>query len=297
MRAHALRTAVLCAALFLLLILFPAYAGEGARAGLSLCGRVLVPSLLPLMILSDLALSPGAAGASPLGMMLLSFAGGYPLGARRVCEAVAAGQISREEGRRRLRCCCNCGAGFLLGAAGTRLTGSPLTGFALLGVQMLSAGVLRLLFRGQTSPGAVSVPADLPAPSFARSLKKGTEGMLSVCGCAVLFSALLGVLRGVGFLALLRRLHPAAEAVFCGFAELCCGLEAAAGLESGPLALAICSAGCGWGGICVHLQTLPFLEGAGYALRDYLPGKALQGLLCFVLALGLFSLPFFEGMW
>ena len=108
---------------------------ESARAGLTLCAQMIVPSLLPFFILSSLLqqlglpgilgrwLSPvtqrlfgiGGAGASAL---LLGVTGGYPLGADAVARLRRSGTLTREQAERALAFCNNSGPAFLVGAAG-----------------------------------------------------------------------------------------------------------------------------------------------------------------------------------
>ena len=112
-RSNYIALAAALAALGALLVCSQA-ALESARAGLSLCAQMIVPSLLPFFMLSSLLqqlglpgilgrlLSPvtqrlfgiGGAGASAL---LLGVTGGYPLGADAVARLRRSGALTREQ--------------------------------------------------------------------------------------------------------------------------------------------------------------------------------------------------------
>lgn len=87
--------------------------GDGVREGLSICTNVVIPSLFPFMILSSfLALSPLSELISrPLSpitrrlfhlppelgaTVLMSFVGGYPVGAKTIASLVREKKLSQE---------------------------------------------------------------------------------------------------------------------------------------------------------------------------------------------------------
>ena len=98
---------------FALILYFPAVAGAGMRAGLTLCARAVIPSVFPSLILTDLLFSrPTEVIEGTLGRLFARFfrvsprgavgwiAGllcGFPVGAITVASDVRQGLISREE--------------------------------------------------------------------------------------------------------------------------------------------------------------------------------------------------------
>lgn len=111
-----------------LILLFPSQARNGAASGLLLWFNVLLPTLLPFMILSDLIRRlhivesvchriSSRTGKNlyflyPLSIGLLS---GLPLGAKLTAEAVRSGQLSRKSGQFLLTVCNNSSTMFLMG--------------------------------------------------------------------------------------------------------------------------------------------------------------------------------------
>lgn len=119
-------------AVLILLLLSPSLAFEGAKNGLSLWANVVLPTLLPFMICSNVivaldaihllifpvkrlleqGLHLTAAGCYVLVSGLLC---GYPMGARNVSDFLDAGKIQGNEARRLLAICNHPSPMFLLG--------------------------------------------------------------------------------------------------------------------------------------------------------------------------------------
>ncbi|MBR3691221.1 MAG: hypothetical protein IKL89_00785 [Clostridia bacterium] len=269
MKGYLLPAALLCG----LLLLQPAAAAAGATEGLTLVIRVLLPSLFPFMVLTDLICTAGGSGR--LLSFLLSFAGGYPTGARAVCRLYTAGCISRPEAEWRLGFCSNCGISFLLGALGGGLFGDVRLGLLLLLIEAAAAAFSALLLRPRRLTAAAGY-TPTAAPSFPAALRRALTAMATVGGTVVFISALLGALR-----ALLPPLPPTASALLSGLCELSLGTAAAAGLPGG---FVLCAAISAFGGLCVHLQCLDFITSAGLSCGKYFAGKGLQGILSALLA-------------
>lgn len=139
--------------LFLLLILlFPAQARNGASNGLLLWFNVLLPTLLPFMILSDLirrlhiidTLCNRISARTGKNLyflypLLLGLLTGLPLGAKLTAEAIRSGQLSRQKGQFLLTVCNNSSTMFLMGyVAEVQLQRPELIGCFLLLVPLSS---------------------------------------------------------------------------------------------------------------------------------------------------------------
>ena len=109
-------------AAFVLLIALPQAAADGVRSALTLCGRVILPSLFPFFVCSNLFLLlgysarlsarfggaaakllrlPPAAGSA----FLLGLLGGYPAGAQAAGTLYARGELSGANAERALAVC------------------------------------------------------------------------------------------------------------------------------------------------------------------------------------------------
>ena len=298
----------------LALVLCPEAAADAARAGLRLCGEVLVPSLLPFFVVSALLRAwglPGVLGrllepvtarlwamdGGGVSAFLMGVLGGYPLGAATVAQLRADGAISRKDGERALSFCNNSGPAFLLGAAAMGVFHSRRAGLLLYGAHVLSAVLIGMVTaprrrletpRERTYIAAASVAEAMPA-----AVRTAVDALLSVCGFVVLFSVVTGLLDAVGYLPALAgklsaatglELH-AARALFTGLLEIGSGLGAMEGLAPTPQNLALCAFLMGFGGLSVHCQTAAVLAGTDLRGKRHFFGKVLQGVLSALMVL------------
>ena len=305
-RRSVFQSAILLAGIGLFLC-FPDRAREGVRAGLSLCGSVLVPALFPVSVLSGCLIrtrsSPGngawaerwmqalfglpGAGALPL---LLGMLGGFPLGAQLAATAFETGQLTKDEAARLGGLSNNAGPAFLLGAAGTIL-GSPALGGLLFGIQLIACIITGHLFRRPTKrPAAVkrkssdcflSLGSVLP-----RCMGESAVAMLRLTGAVVFFQALTACL---GAILPLSALPSLCQAAISATLELTGGL-ALLKSEQAFAVLPLAAALIGWGGFCVHLQAADAMKQAGLPVGPYLWHKAAQAGVSVLLAL------FFRGL-
>ena len=156
-------------AAFGVLIALPQTAAEGVRSGLTLCGQVILPSLFPFFVCSNLfvllgfsarvsarvgglaarllRLPPNAGSAFVIGMT-----GGYPAGAQAVGLLYERGELSRDEAEHALAVCNQAGPSFIFGFLGGAVFAHPGAGAHLpadaaplaLGALELSAGCAAL---------------------------------------------------------------------------------------------------------------------------------------------------------
>lgn len=132
---------------------------DGVREGLTRCAAVVIPSLFPFMILAGL-ISASRVGtvlsrwiARPAGWLiglpdslgavfLMSFVGGYPVGARMLASMLERREIDRDTAAAALCLCVNAGPSFLISAVGAGMFGSRRAGAFLLIAQVCSALVV-----------------------------------------------------------------------------------------------------------------------------------------------------------
>lgn len=288
--------------LFLLILRNPAAATGWVGEGLTLCARVVVPSLFPSLVLSELLVSSGAGEA--LGRLLggvmrrvfgVSGAGaaavclgtlcGFPVGAGCAVSLYDRGVISREECQHLFTFVNNPGSAFLISAVGVSLFGSRRLGVVLWGLCLgsgLAVGFAAKFFlRGKGIPREhPHFPSGLHgggAGLFTGAVKKATEGMLTVCGFVLFFSAATGALDSVLGAA---GVGEGVSALLCGLLELTGGMARAAALPRREVGLILTAALIGWSGLSVHGQVMSVGGGRGLSFRPYLLAKGAQGLLC-----------------
>ena len=273
----------------------PAAVAEGAAAGLRLCAGAILPSLFPFFVATSLLLQLGLARrlegvfapfmgplfhlsgvcAAPL---LAGFVGGYPSGARTVAELYGQRLLSRREAERALGFVNNCGPAFLLSYVGAGILGSSRAGAYLLLTHVLAALLTGLILCRAGAGNEPKAPPPRRPPAAEKSLGEALPAAvvsaltatLNICAFVVLFRILAALLPG------------ALPGPLLGFFEMVTGLAALSPGRAGFIAAAGIT---GWGGLCVHCQTMAVLSGTGLSLRRHWLGKGLQALVSAALAL------------
>lgn len=299
-----LRTFVTVAALLLCtaMVVRPHAAVYAARDAVLLCLNVVVPSLFPFLICSQIFIRGGAAdllGRWLSGLMrplfgvpgggalavVLGIVSGYPIGAACIAALYQNGNCTKAEAERLLAFCNNSGPLFILGAVGVGMLESERLGVLLYTVHLSAALLTGLLFRrfgGKKCPAAVP---QLPPPKEARrsadalgevtaAVTDAVRSIAKICGFVILFATVAAALPGGGITPFVY-----------GLLEITGGIRAviASGAVSGTLLLAVVSFFLALSGVSVLLQTAAIVLPAGLSLRTYLLGKLTQATIAFLL--------------
>lgn len=149
--------------LIVLLLIYPENSLQGARYGLDLWLKNVLPSLLPFVVASFILLETGIVSLiarffSPVMRLLFAAPGesayvlfasvlsGYPVGAKLTGELFKQGKISESEAQRTLRFTSVCGPVFITGAVSTGMLGIPEAGVYLAVTHYLSAILVGIIF-------------------------------------------------------------------------------------------------------------------------------------------------------
>lgn len=270
--------------LSLFLLFIPEPGAVGMRDGLLLCGRAVIPSLFPFLVLTPFLAYYGQCIPS-FPLIPLTFAvgmtTGFPLGAVTAAALYENGALDRDTAERALAVCSGSGPAFLVGCAGKALYGSAKIGWVFFGAQLASSLLLYVLFlRGRHGTGAF--PQKAP-PAAVSAIGDAVPKMLSVCAFVLFFSVLRSYLS-----ALLGALSvPSAISAFSGgLLEMTGGisaLSACAGSDvTGCGYLPLSAFLIGFGGLSVLWQTRAAAESANLSLRYYPIVKLLCGSFCFL---------------
>ncbi len=276
-----------------------------ARA-VELCLSVLLPSLFPFFVLSELLVGSGVTRrlstltAPAMGRLfglpgslapavLLGMVGGYPVGAKTVAGLYEKGLCSQEAALRALVFCNNAGPAFVISAVGGGLLKDVRLGALLYGLHIISALLMGLLNNDHSATVKLSDITAIPTKKqpliavFLRSVTGAFDTFLHVCAFVLLFAVVMSLL---GQLPLLAALPPLWQGLLSGCLELTSGTAAlaAAALSRKMLMAGLCFL-CGWGGCSVQLQTVSLLQEAGLPCGRYLRAKLLHGGFSAALAL------------
>lgn len=330
-RDLALGIALLCATVALLL--YPQESMEAAKSGLQLCYNVIIPSLFPFFVLSNLVVELGLAGylgralegvMRPLfdvsgacaSAVALGFIGGYPVGAKTAIRLYEKGMCTRTEAERLLSFCNNSGPAFILGVVGAGVFSSSRVGVLLYLAHAAASVCVGVLFRfykrggkrGREGAAHPKFEAQRFTAAFTGSVKNAFLSTLNICAFVVFFTVVIRLLflsgllpalaRGLGtLLAPLGLTVERSEQLLTGFLEISSGVWSLSG--EGALAGRVSMAAfmLGWAGVSVHCQVLSFIGGSGLSVRTYLVGKILHGGLSALFVSALFRvLPLRESV-
>ena len=298
-------------ALLAALLLSPGAASEGCRTALSVCARLIIPSLFPFFVLSAYCSALGLPGVlgrllTPFAMhlygisgpgasaLLMGLTGGYPTGAAYIAQMEKSGAVTTAEAERLLAFCNNSGPAFLVGAVGIGIFHSSAAGLLLYAVHALAALLTGLFFRRRRcfdAEGPVFLDSADPAAALSQAVRSSVAAVLNVCGFVVCFSVLLAVLDShgtlrliCGFLSgLLGWSLPISRALLSGLLELGSGVAAMEGLALTPVSFALAAFLTGWGGLSVHFQTLSLLSESRAKGALHLTGRLLSASIGAVL--------------
>ncbi len=298
------------------LMMFPTQSVEAAKAGLELCGNVIIPSLFPFFVLSGLMVEMGLVrhlgrflqpimrplfnvSGSCAAAFALGIIGGYPIGAVTAIDLYKKGWCSKDEAERLLAFCNNSGPAFILGVVGAGIFSSSLIGIVLYLAHILSSVIVGILFRlrSKSSPQVTVAVSHIDesysgfAAAFTGCVKSAAVSTINICAFVIFFTVVIKMLFLTGVMDAASSvvavvLSPLginaqwAEKLLIGAIEMSSGvwsLSGAAGTLTGKLSMAAFI--LGWAGVSVHCQVLSFIGGSGLSAKKYVIGKALHGII------------------
>lgn len=279
---------------------------EQALKGLIYCGQILIPSLFPFMVLSELLCElgfferisfifskpftrllklPGAA----VGAVIMSMVGGFPVGAACTARLYERGLINHEQGCRMLRFVVGAGPAFVIFALGERMLGSVSAGIVLYVAQILSQLTIAVT-EGVISKSEITDKkhGGIKPPPFSETLInscfKSSDSILKLCAMVVMFSAFMGVMSSIGllsalesFMELIRIPNSISHSLLYVILEVTAGCSEAvsAGAPLEFVAFAV-----GFGGLSVHFQIFALLGRLNISKTDFFLHRLLAGALC-----------------
>lgn len=281
-----------------ILLIDPQPSTRAVQLGLEICAQSLLPALFPFFVITELWCRLGlpqrlehvtapfterlfhlpgiASGAIFLGML-----GGYPVGARMTATLYKEGHLTREEAQHTLRFCNNAGPAFIIGIVGSlfhRATAAVL----LWGIHIFCALLLGLLFRPGKRPSANHTRSAIQHTPFTSaltvSIQNAGETVLQVSTYVLFFAIISEYLQEIGLDCPLKN-------YLLGSLELAGGMRLLnSTMLSAQTRFVACSGLLGWGGMCVHCQSLATIYNAGLSGRSYIFAKLLHGLMSAALA-------------
>ena len=282
--------------LFIFLLVFPTQTLEASKKGLVLWFDVLLPTLLPFLITSQLIMKTQLIEYADkfLGpffsslfhcskngafCILCGFLCGYPVGARLIALQIQDKKLSIEEGQYLLSFCNNVSPMFCISYGIIYGIGSS----DVLPYLLMIYGSA-LFFGLLTRPDKT---ANMISP-----IKKQTSSsenifqlidvciidsfliMIKLCGYLILFTI---ISKSIGMI--LPQTMVYTSSLINSFLEITGGLSSLSALSSGTLRTAFCIGALSFGGLCCILQTNSVIAGTRLSIGKYTMHKAMITLL------------------
>lgn len=270
---------VFLALMMLLLLLRSAVAMEAAAAACRLFVTAVLPGLFPFMVLS-LMLVSRVKHPSPALLMLLSWGGGSPTGARLLADT----GVSRRDRVRLAVSCATMSPMFLRGTVGGWLSSDPGGWVVLLSV--LLGGWLAGRAAGRFTPDAPGTASALSAGtplSLSAAVEQSARTMLLVCGTMMLLRVVSAMAAEI--------LPPMLALPVLTLLEVTSGAAQIAALPLPlPLRTALIAGAAGFGGLGILLQNRSFYPPGMLSIGRQTLWQALHGAISFVMALGMMTL-------
>lgn len=283
------------------MIISPHACIDTAKNSVELCLNVVIPSLFPFMVCSNLFihlgmanmlsrnLSPimrplfGISGGGALAV-ILGFLSGYPIGASTATNLYQSGCISKSDAERLLAFCNNSGPLFVLGAVGVGMMHSRNAGLFLYVIHILSALITGIIFKRyhlsnnceRLLPSAGAQTSKDIASAVGTSIANSVDAIFKVCGFVIFFSVFCTTLPN----------SPLTPFVY-SLLEITGGVKHLlnSSLIPSNLLLPVISFFMALSGVSIMLQTSAIVLPADLSMRPYVHGKFVQASLAFVLAL------------
>ena len=275
-------------------LIFSDEISSAVRDGLGLATNVIIPSVFPFIILSDLLYSMPQLSSSlrarrifesvfgingdGIYPFILGALCGFPMGVKAAAELYRDGRISRGEAERLIGFTNNTGPAFIVCGIGSGMRGSLTDGIMLYAAMLISAiavGILSgMLSDRDKSISPVRKDSHMPVFRLSESIKNAGYASLNICSFIIFFSALEGLLSKLtgdsgAYLLLLPlfEIGGAASAI------------SKSRLLSRKLSFILTGFAIGFSGASVHMQAKSFLIGTGISMKKYYPMKFIQGMI------------------
>jgi hypothetical protein len=267
----------------------PKFASETIYTSLLFCVKVIIPSLFPFIILSNMLIESGFAeltgrilnrpvrflfniNGNCASVILLGCIAGFPVGAKCAVMLYEKGLCGKVEVERMLPYCNNAGAAFVIGTVGMGVFNNYRTGVVIYVVQIITAVICGVIFSfPRRKIEEYCNTAGTSSVSISESIINAGTSMISICGHICFFSFLLSVI--MKFVS-----NTYAVTFISGLFELTSGVRSVDNI-------ALAGLFCGWSGFAVHAQISSFVTQHGISMKYCIFGKALQGLLMFLILL------------
>lgn len=270
--------------LIILFVIFSTKAKMQTIGGMKMCVNIIIPSLLPILILTNTAIKSEASTffefiLTPVARLLklpptavcavfFGLIGGYPTGAILTKQLLEHGEIDDYTARRLLRFNFCGGIAFIITAVGTVRLNSTKTGVVIYIINLLSSIIICLiesLFEKKQPHKKQKTTKQSFSSALVNSVEVSTKSIAIMCGYITFFSALSGLFT------IPKPILP--------LIEITNGVFSAKQIISLPY---LCFFLC-FGGLCIHFQLFGIIKKADMHYFDFFIHRLAGGIISYFL--------------
>ena len=300
--------------IFALLLKNSSLASSSVKDALKLCSTMLIPSLFPMTVASEIMTNTNAiekltsSFSYPISKILgvgknatvpyfLGLFGGYTSSCKSAVLLYQSGKISKADCESIIALSNIPSLAFMTGFIGIGIFESSTVGWILWIIAVFSTlilGILNNLFHKNTScESTYDFPYTVKKKNISKiiveSIAHSAQAMLIICACVVFFSVLIAVLNQY-FMHI--PLPENAKNIILGAFEITKGISTCEKFKIPTSRAIACAFLVGWSGLCVHFQVIALCEDANISFKKYFIFKAIQAPISAALAWIAFNLNF-----
>lgn len=296
---------ILLTTFFFFMLFYPEETFRGASDGLLLWFQIILPTLLPFIIITNLLVSTNTLyyisrlvspvispifQTSPAGtfVVIAGFLCGYPMGAKVTGDLLRDGKINQNEAMYLLSFCNNTSPVFIMNYVVLKTLGKKELLLPSLGILFLAPVLIsflsRRIYKIKTYKKQVDIANTVPHTRFHfdlidHTIMNGFETITKVGGYIILFSVLIALLKEIPIISSLWNL------LFLPSLEVTNGIIMLASSKiSFPVMFPLMMALISFGGICSIAQTQCMIQGTGLPILPYIAEKLVTAIVTSLLA-------------
>ena len=267
------------------MLFFPQNSKDGAIDGIKLCVNVIIPSLFPftfcvlfiknfnllekLYFLEKITLFLFGLSSEEFSIMILSFIGGYPTGAKLIDDYQNENSVPQIKCNLMLCYCINAGPAFIVMAVGVGILNSKKLGWLLLLAHIIASLILAVVLRPLSKKQAVETKHKNTNinihKNFVLSVKSAASSTFSVCIYIILFAVIKVFFEHINLYL------PFLKSITCLFEVTTAVLE-----SNNLYHIAFL---LGFSGICVWCQILGLVKNFNINLPYFITARVIHGIL------------------
>ncbi|MBE6530232.1 MAG: hypothetical protein E7680_06525 [Ruminococcaceae bacterium] len=275
-------------------------AKNAVLTGLHRAATVVLPSVFPFLVLSDLLVSVGGLPCKISGWLspvlrlppsactavLFGWICGFPIGAVCIAKEVEGNRLSQNDAERAVAAASVPSPAFLVGVVGNGLfqnisVGIVLWFFCVFSAAFVCAFSEKKKQKNRKVPQNSTFQGSIPFMKALTGAIRSSAGVsLNLCAFVTFFSVLIAAVESITVAFGIPSFFSSAIAALL---ELSNGILSSTAIST-PFLLPFCAATCGWAGFSVHFQIFSVCEKMHLNLGKYLLAKGFQSAVCFFLA-------------